>query len=139
MVFSGETTESLSINDTTYYLGGDWKFLAMATGIDSASSEYACIWCKCPALERHITHEKWSIPDAKCGARSIEENVRIASSRHKQFNVSRQPLFPTIPLTRVVVDNLHMFLRVGDVLIDFFNRIAQNNGQSEPGTSCKKP
>ena len=117
-----ETTQSLCINKTTYsleyYLGGDWKFLAMATGIDSASSEYACIWCKCPALERHITDEKWSITDIECGARSIGENIRIASSRQKQFNVSRQSLFPTIPLTRVVVDNLHMFLRVGDVLID---------------------
>ena len=38
--------------DITYYLGGDWKFLAMVTGIDSASSEYACIWCKCPSWER---------------------------------------------------------------------------------------
>ena len=28
------------------------------------------------------------------------------------------PLFPTIPLYRVVIDNLHLFLRVSDVLID---------------------
>ena len=27
-------------------------------------------------------------------------------------------IFPMIPLTREVVDNLHMFLRVGDTLID---------------------
>ena len=117
-----EMTQTLSIKETVYsleyYLGGDWKFLAMVTGIDSASCEYACIWCKCPALERHITDEKWSISDTTCGARSIEENIRIATSHSKQYNVSRQPLFPTIPLTRVVVDNLHMFLRVGDTLID---------------------
>ncbi len=50
---------TIDVNGTTfeveYYLGGDWKFLALATGIDSASSKYACIWCKCPALERHIS------------------------------------------------------------------------------------
>ena len=46
-----------------YYLGGDWKFLAMMTGIDSASSTYACIWCKCPALNRYDTTQKWSIDD----------------------------------------------------------------------------
>ena len=32
------------ISDLDYYLGGDWKFLAMVTGIDSASCAY---WCNC--------------------------------------------------------------------------------------------
>ena len=102
-----------------YYIGGDWKFLAMITGIDSASSNHACIWCKCPALERHDIHQKWSISCIDEGARTIEENVRIARTRSKKsFNVSNEPIFPMIPLTRVVVDNLHMFLRVSDTLID---------------------
>lgn len=38
--------------------------------------------------------------------------------RKQQYNVSRKPLFPMIPLDRVVIDNLHLFLRVSDVLID---------------------
>ena len=54
--------------DITYYLVGDWKFLAMVTGIDSASSEYACIWCKCPSWERCLTHKEWSIMDSSLGA-----------------------------------------------------------------------
>jgi len=32
--------------------------------------------------------------------------------------VSHPPLFPTIPLHNVVIDNLHIFLRVSDVLIN---------------------
>ncbi len=108
--------------DITYYLGGDWKFLAMATGIDSASSEYACIWCKCPIDERCLTDKQWSITDTSLGARTVEENIELSSrtrTRHsKSYNVSRPPLFPTIPLTNVVIDNLHLFLRVSDVLID---------------------
>ena len=32
--------------------------------------------------------------------------------------MSHQPLFPTIPLMHVVVDNLHMSLHVGDTYID---------------------
>lgn len=31
--------------DVLFYVGGDWKFLAMATGIDAATSTHACIWC----------------------------------------------------------------------------------------------
>ena len=34
--------------------------------------------------------------------------------------MSHPPLFPTIPLERVVIDNLHLFLRVCDVLINRF-------------------
>lgn len=58
-----------------YYLGGDWKFLALATGIDSAASTYACIWCKCPSAECHISTVKWSMLDPKHGACSIKERT----------------------------------------------------------------
>lgn len=35
-----------------YYLGGDMKFLATICGIEGATSEYSCIWCKCPKDKR---------------------------------------------------------------------------------------
>ena len=104
--------------DIDYCLGGDWKFLAMCTGVDSATSTYACIWCHCPAAERHLSRAEWSLTDEEHGARTIEETIQIAGSRSKKYNVSHPPIFPMIPLTRVVVDNLHMFLRVGDTLIN---------------------
>ena len=52
------------------------------------------------------------------GARTIEENEQLSKEPRskEQFNISRAPLFPTIPLTNVI-DNLHLFLRVFDVLI----------------------
>ena len=49
--------------DIQFYLGGDWKFLAMVTGINSATSTHACIWCKCPSLERYDSTQRWSISD----------------------------------------------------------------------------
>ena len=91
-----------------YYLGGDWKFLALVTGIDSATSKYACIWCKCPDTDRHKTNKEWSISDIAKGAHTIEENMTASRKRSKKFNVSNPPIFPSIPLTRVVVDNLHV-------------------------------
>lgn len=60
-------------------------------------------------LEHHITDLKWSIFDQKFGYQNIEENITIATSASKELNVSHQPLFPMIPLTHAVVDNLHMF------------------------------
>ena len=60
--------------------------------------------------------------DSSLGARTIEENIELCGlSRHsksKKYNVSHLPLFPTIPLKNFVIDNLHLFLRVADVLID---------------------
>jgi hypothetical protein len=52
------------------------------------------------------------------GARTTEENEQLSKEPRskKWFNVSRAPLFPTIPLTNVVINNLHLFLRVFDGL-----------------------
>ena len=40
--------KSIDVDDNTneieYLMGGDWKLLALVTGIDSAKSEFACIW-----------------------------------------------------------------------------------------------
>ena len=54
--------------------------------------------------------------DERFGARTMEENTRLALSRVKKYNVSQPPLI-TVPLTRDNVDNLHMSLRVEDTLI----------------------
>ena len=56
--------------------------------------------------------------DKALGGRTTEQNVDLSSKRKKKFNVSHPPLFPKIPLKNVVVDNLHLFLRVADRLID---------------------
>ena len=45
-----EALTSIKVNsicfEIEYFLGGDWNFLAEITGIDSATANYACIWCK---------------------------------------------------------------------------------------------
>lgn len=85
-------------------------------GVDSATCEHAC---KCPTGERHDMNRPWSLTDTDLGATTIEENEQLSQQpkSKNRFNVSQAPLFPTIPLTNVVIDNLHLFLRVFDVLI----------------------
>ena len=58
------------------------KFLAMATGIDTASSTYVyvCIWCKCSAGEWWDISKQWSFDDAtEDGSRTIEESLVISA------------------------------------------------------------
>ena len=64
---------------------------------------------------------QWPLDDPNSdGSRTIEENVAISKlpKAKRKWNVANAPLFPTIPLSRVVIDNLHLFLRVFDVLMD---------------------
>ena len=104
-----------------YYIGGDLKFLNVVCGIDSCASKYSCIWCKCPADQRYDTTKTWSMVDIKKGgARTVKEIEECSKKRSKseKYNCSNPPLFPSIPLTRVVPDTLHLFLRICDQLIN---------------------
>ena len=49
-----------------YYLGGDWKLLALVCGVGKANEDYACIWCKCPRTERWNTNKQWEITRTIC-------------------------------------------------------------------------
>ena len=62
----------------TYYLGGDWKFLAVVTGIDSASSDHACMWCKCKKDEWYVIQLEWCLSDKDRGAWMTDENRELA-------------------------------------------------------------
>ena len=90
----------------------------MCTGIDSATSTYPCIWCKCEKDSLPNVDKGWSIIATSRGARTIQENVELSQGRKKKFNVTNGPLFPSILLSHVVIDNLQMFLRVADVLLN---------------------
>ena len=67
-----------------FYLG-DWKFLTMATGVDSASSTHACIWCKSTAGEQWDTSKQWSLDNpTKDGSQTIEENHAASDKEEVQ-------------------------------------------------------
>ena len=75
-----------------YFLTGDWKFLALVTGIGAANSNYPCIWCKCSKEMKWDMTRQWSITDQQKGARTISEAL-IGQIEAKIF-LSIQPHFP---------------------------------------------
>ena len=103
-----------------YFLGGDWKFLACVCGIGAANAENACVWCICPKLKRYDTSKSWSVLDPEFGARTLDEIKKCAKG--KKFNCIHVPLFPFIPLSHVIIDTLHLYLRICDNLIQLFIR-----------------
>jgi hypothetical protein len=105
-----------------FFLCGDLKFLLIVLGLKDATSEYACPWCFVRKDERGNPNLKWSINDVQAGARALSSDGRLCcrgdSNRSKtvQSSVKHENLFHWIPLTQVVVDELHLFLRITDRL-----------------------
>ena len=119
-------TDSITIDDFTfkmeYYLGGDWKFLAICLGLKAANAFHSCIWCKCPSDKRHDLDKKWSLTNSEEGARSIEEIKKLCKFAKKRgvetYGCVREPLFPSMAVDHVVPDILHLVLRITDVMIN---------------------
>ena len=95
-----ELLKTITVNYCKYnikhFLGGDWKFLAFVCGLGDVNQDYACIWCKCPRLQRWDTNKQWSITDLSLGPRNLAQISQCTKS--KQFNCKNNPLFPFIPL-----------------------------------------
>ena len=68
---------------------------------------------------------EWSLTDPSKGARTITEIAELAKlgrSSKRRYNCSRSPVFPFIPIDHVIIDSLHLFLRISVVLINLLIR-----------------
>ncbi|XP_077863939.1 uncharacterized protein LOC100367812 [Saccoglossus kowalevskii] len=98
--------------DLDFYLGGDYKFILMVLGLKGATSNYACAWCYCSKDERHDMskhNDFWNEPPH---CRDLDSLIRLKGD----FSIYQDPLF-NIPLKNVAVDELHLLLRIMDILI----------------------
>ena len=115
--------QSIEYNGNThrieYFWGGDLKFLALVCGIEAANGTYSCVWCKCPSSDRWDMSKEWSAFDASKGARTIAEIEHfVKKPKSQRMGCNQRPLFNFIPIDHVVIDTLHLFLRVADLLIN---------------------
>ena len=113
--------KSVDVKENTfeieYFLGGYWKFLATVCGVGPANQDYACIWCRCPRNLRHDTMKEWPMLDEEKGSRTIK-SIQTNHGKGRKFNCQNKPLFDFIEIDHVVIDTLHLFLRICDVLIE---------------------
>jgi hypothetical protein len=121
----------IEIESKTYslekYFGGDLKMLAIIYGINAANSDQPCIWCTFSKKKfnnvdvRKVKEEikkEWSIIDKSKGARSVNIANDVINSKHDGY--IHKPIFTSIPFHRAMIDMLHLFLRITDVLYDLF-------------------
>ena len=79
-----QSTQSITIDghefNIEFYLRANMEYLAICLGIKAANAKYSCIWCKCPADERHDTSQSWS--SVEDGGRTVEEIQRLALGKN---------------------------------------------------------
>ena len=108
-----------------FFLGGDYKFILLMMGLKGATSHYACVWCKIHKDKRWDTSlnlEHYQSPALK---RSLQEMIELAGKKKQEnkYCCDHEPLIH-IELDHVVLDELHLLLRILDVLIEHLVRDA---------------
>eukprot|EP00732_Lithocolla_globosa_P000895 Lithocolla_globosa_v1_NODE_352_length_4352_cov_9.852222.p1 type:complete len:929 gc:universal NODE_352_length_4352_cov_9.852222:1022-3808(+) len=100
------------------YFVSDWKFMAIALGINAANSFWFCLWCNCPKNQRDKLTKKWD--------RCNDMDTLIAwyeSNNDTEKPVAgskRVPIMTCVEFDHIHLDVLHAFLRVGDLLVNAF-------------------
>uniref|UniRef100_A0A1X7V217 Uncharacterized protein n=1 Tax=Amphimedon queenslandica TaxID=400682 RepID=A0A1X7V217_AMPQE len=113
------------VEDNTYelqfILGGNYKFLLLLLGFNAANANYSCIYCtikKDKRFDTTVPSEEYQIRQA----RTLSSITACAETR--LLGVIHPPLL-RIEMDQVVIDELHLMLRISDVLIRNLIGIAQ--------------
>ncbi|GET03367.1 hypothetical protein GLOIN_2v1766279 [Rhizophagus clarus] len=76
---------------------GDWKFVALILGINTATSNYFCLYCNCHKDKRYNMDKVWLNSKNTHGCKNTM-------------------LFQEIDQNNWIIDELHLMLRISDVL-----------------------
>lgn len=98
-----------------FFLGGDYKFLLMIMGLNSATANHACLWCNVHKQNRWDTSKAFNFYNEEPQMRTLE-----AINKMRQLTINfgciNAPLIH-LELDLVVPDELHLLLRITDRLL----------------------
>ena len=110
--------ESIDVMGKTFkikkFFAGDLKFLATMFGINPANSDYPCLWCTCNLKNILDVNAKW--PITRTYKQALEKK-NLKTKEQRQGYV-REPLIDFIDFDSVLIDTLHLLLRITDKLFD---------------------
>ncbi len=98
-------------------LSGDMKFLLIVLGMKAANAKYACMYCLIPKHQRWIMSRYQSFYYMAKLRRTLAKMRQHAKAKGETYGMNYPPLFD-IPLDYVVVDELHLLLRITDNLTE---------------------
>ncbi|RMZ97776.1 hypothetical protein BpHYR1_018011 [Brachionus plicatilis] len=94
----------------------NWKMAANVLGLYAASSNFPCLWCK--------THKDNLYLIDGSSKRSFKKQLEViqkaSNTKDKHFRYKTHPIISDIEHSRYLIDLLHLFLRISDVLFELF-------------------
>ena len=117
LIATGKITVDGQEVKTEFYLGGDYKFILLMLGLKGATSNYACAWCKIHKTDRWKINNDYNSYNTPPLGRTLEEIWEMSQKSKENYCCDKQPLL-NIPLDHIVVDELHLMLRVTDILLE---------------------
>ena len=87
----------------------------MAMGMNGATSDYACLWCKVNKLLRWDTSKGINFYSDGVMKGTLEE-IKHCQTKN-EYSCRDYPLF-NIELDHIVLDELHLMLRITDRLLE---------------------
>ena len=100
-----------------FFLGGDYTFLLTVMGLKGATSLYACLWCKIHKDKRWETDKHFQHFNSPLMMRTLLEIKELVKKGKGDCCCVKVPPL-NIDLDHVIVDELHLLLRVMDVMLD---------------------
>lgn len=85
------------------------KFLLMVMGMNSATADYACLWCKVHKDNRWDTTKLSNYYNKQPLQRTLEEIKKLCKCKENNYGCINEPLL-NIALTNVIADELHLLL-----------------------------
>ena len=105
-----------------YYYTADWKLLSIVLGLFGPQGNYPCLWCHWLKTKSESDNGKVTQPpEAPEGPRSID----LQSKYHGQkihFGYKNKSLLNNIMLKNIIIDTLHLKLRICDKLTNLLIR-----------------
>ncbi|EDO29153.1 predicted protein [Nematostella vectensis] len=101
-----------------FFLGGDYKFLLQTMGLSAANSAYACLWCKVHKKDRGDMSKDDEYYEKDPLRRTLQDIIECGKrTKGENYCCVNKPLFNIEP-DHILIDELHLMLRVTDILID---------------------
>lgn len=114
------------------------KILLLVMGLSAANSTYAYLWCKIHKKDRGDMSKDSGYYDTIPLKRTIQEMFELSTKKSgENFCCCHKPLL-VIPLDHIILDELHLMLRITDILIENLIEDAMQWDDKESSSSTKK-